>query len=240
MIQRELFSAAVIRCYRRTDESLDGGENHISIQPITYENQYPKDHPNLTTTGSKARIVEMNDIPVTVRKHIRPNFQIIFWADAIRVRWCSLSHRDDSGDLFICDEVDDDIKTDIKDVKRSAFKNAGETMPVIGSSISSYPPHWMFDDNKNNTRSAEGLSMGNPKHIGNATFGEFYRNNQRQMDCDVVKVVDKTIYKRSNRSYEIAMLIVEKNGVAERVGQATVISDLVSSISWKQRLIILG
>ncbi len=245
----DLSSAAVIRCYKRTDESLDGGENRISIQPITNENQYPKYDPTLDITRSKARIVEMNDIPVTVRKHIRPNFHIIFWADAIRARWCSLSHCDrarwrgishcdDTADLYVSD-VDDDIKTDIKDVKRSAIKNAGKAIPTVGSVISSKPAYRMFGNNNNNTRSAEGLSMGNPKLIGTAMFDKNYRNNQRQIDCEVVKVIDKS-HEYSKRPRENALLIVEKNGVAERVGQAYVISDLVSSIPWKQRLIILG
>ena len=234
----DLSSAAAIRCYKRTDESLDAGEDRISIQPITNENQYPKYDPTLDITRSKARIVEMNDIPVTVRKHIRPNFHIIFWADAIRARWCSHSLRDDSGDLYVSD-VGDDIKTDIKDVKRSAFKNARKAILTVGSVISSKPAYRMFGNDNNNTRSAKGLSMRNPKRIGSAAFEKHYRNDHRQMDCEVVKVLDKS-HKYSRRPNEKALLIVEKNGVAERVGEASVIRDLISSIPWKQRLIILG
>ena len=109
-------NTVAIRCYRRTNELLDEGNNDIFLQPIPYETPYRPYH-----RQGDSRIVDINDIPVTVRRDIKPNFHLLFWADTARVRWFRSSHRTDHGGLYIPIGEGDELMTRIMEAVPNAI-----------------------------------------------------------------------------------------------------------------------
>ncbi|KAL8916361.1 MAG: hypothetical protein Q9208_008551 [Pyrenodesmia sp. 3 TL-2023] len=107
----KLTVSAATRCYIRTDVSPNGDKNDLSIQAVTDENHYPEDYPRLDSTASKARNVEIDDIPVALRMIIQPLFHLIFWADTVRVRWQEHSQGSHFGLLHVPDRGSEPIGT---------------------------------------------------------------------------------------------------------------------------------
>ena len=76
--------------------------------------------------------------------------------------------------------------------------------------------------------------------IGSASRSGNY-DAQVQMNCELVRILDVDTSVAKDHVLAIyALLILEENGIAKRVGQATIDLKLYNRLPWKQRLIVLG
>ncbi|KAI4213014.1 MAG: hypothetical protein LQ351_004358 [Letrouitia transgressa] len=226
---RELEFITAIRCYKRTYEPLDRDEILLSIQPVSDKPSYdPYKMRSGTITASKARAVEISDIPVAVVKYIRPNFHVIFWTDTTTVKWWDIDDPSSFPGFGT-------MMFNVENVKRSAINDERNHFP---SGVIDNTEHadWTMDD----TGIAEDINTDNPKHIGIARLNAYYRSYQSQTDCEVVRIFNQDWHARSKKRREKALLTIERNGIAERIGFAELKTHLIDRLLWKQRLVILG
>ena len=80
--------------------------------------------------------------------------------------------------------------TGIKEIERSAFKNAGRPIVYFCFVISVKPAYRI--SNNDIIRSAKGPSTGKSKLIGSSISDKYYRNDQRSMNREAVKDLDKS------------------------------------------------
>lgn len=222
-----LYYAAATRCYIRTDVSPNGGKSDLCIQPVTDENRHASNnHPFVEgypgTDASEARTVEIADIPLALRMSIQPLFHLIFWADILRVR-CVRSSLFDSFDLYLRGEGSDDTIPEFLHDKRIS------SIDLLVSELT----------NIDTTQNDENWFVGHPKLYGTATLDTGPPDGRRVVDCELVKVVDRET-RHPEMPIEQVLLIVEKDGIAERVGLAVLPAFIHDRFPWTQRLIILG
>ena len=174
------------------------------------------------------RCVEEDNIPLTVRKRIKPNFHIVFEGDTIRVWWRKTDHRTDrNGDLYIRNE---------EGVGKSI------TLGLWKEVVAHFPPgpsHAEAAIDHVATVGSNGMETSDPNAIGTVEFEPHCLNDREEVDCEVVKVVEKS--KASvKKPCKGALLIIETDVIVEKVGRACVSSKLLISLPWKQRLVVLG
>jgi hypothetical protein len=130
------------------------------------------------------------------------------------------------------------------------WANAAEVLGIKTTSISLDGELYMQEKDHVCVRSdTEKVSLSSLKHIGNASFDEVCRNGTEPVSCEVIRVLksendsnepENGCYEPGSRSPEPVLMIVWKDGIAERVGMAELFNPQVCHTRWTQKLVILG
>ncbi|KAL9636021.1 MAG: hypothetical protein Q9164_003095 [Protoblastenia rupestris] len=218
-----LFSPVAIRCSYRVKPTPNEDKRGFHLRQISNVRQYPSDIEQLDLNSSGARLVEVDDIVPSMQSRINPLFHILFWADTIDVQW---QRRDTSygknivGDLLLYPSADVTMKT-----------TEGE-----GSDLQTKIATFLAD---------HGLNSIQPKNsdccelVGHAIIDTQRVNDREKVDCIVVKVLAGIGNTHSSAKYDRALLIVEKDGIAQVVGQPIILKGM-KDIKWREKLVILG
>ena len=84
----------------------------------------------------------------------------------------------------------------------------------------------------------ETMSLWNSsKLVGLATYDDSQFVSRKEINLDMIRII-KTTYDRFGS--ETALLVLQKDGIAERVGRVRIRRDQLGFIPWEQKLIVLG
>ncbi|MCJ1437274.1 hypothetical protein MMC27_006660 [Xylographa pallens] len=86
---------------------------------------------------------------------------------------------------------------------------------------------------------ADDSETGDPNAIGVAFSEPRYRDNRKNMDCEVVKVLGTSGAKEKVVSVQGLLILEKDNGIAEKVGKACLSLKRIRGLPWKRRLIPL-
>lgn len=219
-----LLSPVAIRCFCRIQPTQHREKEDFSIRQISNIRQYPSDLRQLDLNGSAARAVEVNDIMPSLQSRITPLFHLIFWADTIDVFWQrqDISYSSSNAGNLLLDP--------------QAYPTPNMTTGK-GSDSSTDQELFTAVFGLDSIRPSE--SDGYYGVVGHSTIDTQRFRGRREVDCTVVRILTNEGNTRSTSNYNRALLIVEKDGIAQVVGQSIILKD-VKDIFWQQRLIILG
>ena len=218
-----LLIPVAIRCFCRIQPTQHREKEDFSLLQISNVRQYPSDLKQLDLNGSRARAVEVNDIIPSLQSRITPSFHLIFWADTIDVVWQrqDISYSiDNAGNLLLDPQA----------------KLTMNTMKGKGSDSLTDQELFTAVFGLDSIRPGESGYNG---VVGHATIDTQRFRDRREVDCTVVKIIADEGDTRSTSKYNRALLIVEKDGIAQVVGQPIILKD-IKDMLWRQRLIILG
>ncbi|MCJ1274557.1 hypothetical protein MMC21_002353 [Puttea exsequens] len=218
-----LFSPVAIRCSYRIKPTQNEDKQAFHLRQISDVRQYPSGTEQLDLNSSGARLVEVDDLVPSMQSCITPLFHLLFWADTIDVQW---QRRDTSygkniaGELLLYPLADVTMRT--TEGKGSDLQTDLETF-IADHSLNSIQPN----------------DSGYCEVIGHAIIDTQRVNEQEEVDCTVVKVLAERGNTDSSAKYDRALLIIEKDGIAQVVGQPSILKGM-KDIKWRQRLVILG
>ena len=221
-----LLKPVAIRCFCRIQPTHHREKENFNLRQISNVHQYPSDLTQLDLNSSSARAVEVNDITPSLRNRITPSFHLLFWADTIDVFWQK-----------------EDISYNINNAGNLLLdpSQAIPTMtPTKGKSPNSPTDQELFTA-VFGPDSIRPSASGYYGVIGHAIIDAQRFRDRREVDCTVVKVLaneegDDT---RSTSNFNRALLVVERDGISQVVGQPIILKDVKDAV-WRQRLIILG
>ena len=218
-----LCNPVAIRCSYRIKPTRNEDERRIHLRQISNVRQYPSDMEQLDLDSSGARLVEVNDIVPSMQSRIIPSFHLLFWADTIDVQW---QRRDTSYEKNITGEL---LLHPIPDVtmKTTEGRSSG-LQTALKTSLADYGR----SSNQPNDSGYSGV-------VGHAIIDTERTNDHDEVNCTVVKVLAERGNTQSSAKYDRALLIVEKDGIAQVMGQPSILKGM-KDIKWRQWLVILG
>ena len=237
-LEDDVRSRALIRCYRRVSDSssLGADKKTFVLQPISDRARCPSYIAALDIFPAAEYLeVKEADVSPIIRERIRPNYHIIFWGYSIRVRWRK-TYKDD-GDFFLNSSKPGMRKLSVRAQRKAAAREKDLWDKTLSSGRDSDIEALMDDGSDGGYN---GMETGDPNAIGVAFSEPRYRDNRKKMDCEVVRVLGRSGANEKVVSGQGLLILEKDDGIAEKVGEASLSSKLISSLPWKRRLIVLG
>ena len=229
---------ALIRCYRRVSDSSSPGADKKTflLQPVSDRTRCPSYMAALDIFPAAEYLeVKEADVSPNIQERIRPNYHIIFWGYTIRVRWRQ-TYKDD-GDLFLHGSEAAVRNLSVGAQRRAAARKRDLWDKTLSSGRDSDIEALMADDSDGGSN---GMETGDPNAIGSAFSEPRYRDNRKNMECEVVKVLGTSGVTETVVSVRGLLILEKDDGIAEKVGNACLSLKRIRSLPWKRRLVVLG
>ncbi|KAL8669164.1 MAG: hypothetical protein Q9168_006238 [Polycauliona sp. 1 TL-2023] len=215
-----LLGGVAISCFCRTQPTEEGD---FTLRQVTNARHYPFDLKHLNLNGSGLRTFEVSDVSPLLQSRIAPEFHLLFWADAIDVFWQrqDISYGISNAGNLLLEPQAGPITNTTKG--KGSMPQSDQKMFTATFGMDSIRPSETDDR----------------RVIGHATIDIQRFKDRREVDCTIVKVIADKDETRSTSNYNRALLIVEKDGIAQVVGQPIILKD-IEDREWRQKLIVLG